>query len=64
MLDAGGVVDDTARPQFDAAQAHDVYQTLLQSVMSSRAPDDVYAKLQADAAALDPAAGLLMHGHT
>ena len=54
VLDAGGVVDDTARPQFDAAQAHDVYQTLLQSVMSSRAPDDVYAKLQADAAALDP----------
>jgi amidase len=53
VLDAGGVVDDTARPQFEAAHAHDVYQTLLQSVMSSRAPDEVYAKLQADAAALD-----------
>ena len=52
VLDAGGVVDDTARPKFEAAHAHDVYQTLLQSVMSSRAPDEVYAKLQADAAAL------------
>ena len=47
-------MDDTARPRFDIAQAHDVYQTLLQSVMSSRAPNEVYAKLQADVAALDP----------
>jgi amidase len=54
VADAGGVVDETARPDFDPTVAHDVYQTLLQSVMSSRLPDEAYAKVQAEAASLEP----------
>ena len=51
---AGGTVDETARPDFDAEKAYEVYQTLLQANMASRQPDDTFAKLRADAAALDP----------
>jgi len=51
---AGGVVDAQARPDFDAAAAHDVYQTLLQANMAWRLPDVAYAKLQARVANLAP----------
>jgi amidase len=54
VAEAGGVVDETARPDFAPTAAHDVYQTLLQSVMSSHLPDEAYAKVQAAAAGLDP----------
>jgi amidase len=51
---AGGVVDAQARPDFDVAAAHDVYQTLLQANMAWRLPDVAYAKLQARVANLAP----------
>lgn len=53
VADAGGTVDDQARPAFAPEAAHHAYQTLLQAVMSSRVSDDAYAKLQAAAAALE-----------
>lgn len=52
VTDAGGVVDDKARPDFVPEDGHNTFQTLLQAVMSSRASDDAYAKLQAAVAAL------------
>jgi amidase len=51
---AGGVVDAQARPDFDVAAAHDVYQTLLQANMAWRLPDVAYAKLQTRVANLAP----------
>ena len=52
---AGGQVDFDATPaEFDAGAAFDTYQTLLQAVMMSRQPDDVYKALQEDARALAP----------
>jgi amidase len=51
---AGGVVDAQARPAFDVAAAHEVYQTLLQANMAWRLPDVAYAKLQARVANLAP----------
>jgi amidase len=54
VMDAGGEVHETARPHLDPEAARDAYQTLLQAVMSSRAPDDAYARLQREAAALVP----------
>lgn len=43
---AGGSVSYDARPDFDLTEAHGTYQTLLQSVMSSRAPDAAFAELK------------------
>ena len=54
VASAGGQVDAEARPDFDAAEAHDIYQTLLQANMAWRLPDDAYAKLQATVAGLAP----------
>ncbi len=54
VIEAGGRVDETARPDFAPQEAHDAYQTLLQAVMAARQPVDAYAKLQAEAAALTP----------
>ncbi len=54
VADAGGKVDEDAQPAQVPQHSNDVYQTLLQAVMASRLPADTYAKLQADAAALDP----------
>jgi amidase len=51
---AGGTVDIQARPDFDVAAAHDIYQTLLQANMSWRQPDAAYARLQAKVADLAP----------
>lgn len=50
----GATVSDTARPDFDVASAHVVYQNLLTAVMSSAQPNDKVPQMQAAAAALDP----------
>ena len=50
---AGAKVDFDARPDFDAARAHAIYNTLLQAQMSARRPD--YDALAARSAKLDPA---------
>ena len=49
---SGGTVDETARPDFVAREAHDTYQLLLQSTLAARQPADAFARMQADAAAL------------
>ena len=49
---SGGTVDETARPDFAAREAHDTYQLLLQATLAARQPADGFAKMQADAAAL------------
>ena len=49
----GAVVDDQARPEFNAEHSHQVFQGLLHSAMSARLADDVFAKLVAQAEALD-----------
>ena len=49
----GGAVDETARPGFVAAEAHDTYQLLLQAILATRQPWDAYAKMQEDVAALN-----------
>ena len=51
---AGGQVDYDARPDFNLKDGHEVYQTLLWSVMASRNPDEAYQALRAQAEALDP----------
>ena len=50
---SGGAVDETARPGFVAAEAHDTYQLLLQAILATRQPWDAYAKMQEDVAALN-----------
>ena len=50
---AGGTVDETARPDFVAQEAHDTYQLLLQATLATRQPWDAYAKMQEDVAALN-----------
>lgn len=54
VVQAGGKVDTAARPDFDAGEAHDVYQLLLQANMASRQADAEFARLQEKAASLDP----------
>ena len=51
---SGGTVDETARPNFVAREANDIYQLLLQATLAARQPADAYAKMQADVAALSP----------
>ena len=51
---SGGMVDETAKPNFVAREANDVYQLLLQATLAARQPADAYAKMQADVAALSP----------
>lgn len=51
----GARIDDTARPSFEAAHSHAVFQGLLHAAMSARTPDAEYAQLVAQADAL-PAA--------
>ena len=50
----GATVSDTARPSFDIKRAHDTYVSLLNSVMSSRQPEDEYARNVVRAAEFDP----------
>ena len=49
----GAEVSDTARPDFDAADAHRNYQTLLNSVMSTGMKPESIARVQAYVAGLD-----------
>ncbi len=51
---AGGQVDFDARPAFDAIEGMATYQTLLQSVMMSRQPEDVYRSLEQQALEFAP----------
>ena len=48
----GARIDDTARPAFEAAHSHAVFQGLLHAAMSARTPDAEYAQLVAQADAL------------
>jgi amidase len=50
----GATVSDTARPDIDIDKGRDVYLSLLNGVMSAAIPDDVFSKLEAGAASLDP----------
>ena len=54
IASAGGRADFDARPDIDFNAAFGTYQTLLQAVMMSRQPDDVYQGLQEEARQLDP----------
>lgn len=54
LADAGASVDPSARPDFDPAEAHAVYQFLLSAEMASRLPDEAAEALQSEAAALAP----------
>ena len=49
---AGGRIDYDARPDFDLQQGHDVYETLLWSVMASRASDEAYDEVAAEVSRL------------
>jgi amidase len=51
---AGGMVDYGARPNFDAAEAHDIFRTLLWSAMAARTPDTNFANLVEAAQKLSP----------
>lgn len=48
----GAQLDFDARPKFDVAHSHSVYQTLLQATMASRMPDADYEGLKAYVATL------------
>ena len=51
---AGGMVDYGARPDFDAAEAHGIFRTLLWSAMAARTPDADFEKLLEAAVELSP----------
>lgn len=51
---AGAIVDDQARPEFDAAHSHQTYQNLLQATMAARTPEESYASLKRYVEGLDP----------
>jgi amidase len=51
----GAVVDETARPAFESAQAGRVFRALLTSFLSITLPPPVYDELARQAAKLDPA---------
>ena len=50
---AGGRADFDAGPDFDLAEQFETYQTLLQAVMMSRQPPEVYDRLQREVRELD-----------
>ena len=50
----GATVSDTARPNFDADEAHRNYQTLLNSVMSTGMKPEAVSRVQAYVDSLDP----------
>ncbi len=54
LEDAGARVDREARPDFDPAHSHDVYQNLLQATMATRIPQKDYESLRQRLAELDP----------
>ena len=53
--DGGAMVNEEARPDFDAAQGHETYGVLLQATMAARMPDADYESLRRYVAELDPA---------
>lgn len=50
----GATVSDSARPDIDIGDSHDVYNSLLWGVMSAGTPEEEKVKLRAAAAELDP----------
>jgi amidase len=54
LEDCGARVSHTARPEFAAAETHEVFQYLLQSTMASRMSDADYAATQAAVARFSP----------
>jgi len=54
VVSAGGQADFDARPDCDLQEGFETYQTLLQAVMMSRQPQEVYDRLQRQASELDP----------
>ena len=54
IREAGGQIDYDARPNFDLQAGHDVYQTLLWSVMASRSSESANQQLAGEVAALSP----------
>jgi amidase len=53
LRDAGADVDESARPDFLAAESNAAFQFLLQAAMTARIPDEDYAALQKQVAELD-----------
>lgn len=51
----GARVSDTARPEIDVDQSHRLYAYMLNGVMAAGIPDEAFAGMQAQVAALDPA---------
>jgi amidase len=51
----GARISDRARPAFDAARSHRIYTAMLNGQLSAGLPDDVFARLVAEAPGLDPA---------
>jgi amidase len=54
LEESGARVSHMARPEFSAADTHEVFQYLLQSTMASRMPDADYAALKAAAERFAP----------
>jgi amidase len=52
LADAGAIVDDAARPDFSAAECHEIYMQLLHAALAARQPDSAYADTLARANAL------------
>ncbi len=52
--DGGAVIDETARPGFDAALSHEAYGVLLHATLAARTPDAEYESLRQYVANLDP----------
>ena len=51
---AGAQVNHEARPDFSAADTHEVYQNLLQATMAARMPDENYESLKRYVEQMDP----------
>jgi len=54
ISDAGGTVDFDARPDFDPAEAQNIFRTLLWSAMAARIPDADFAGMVKSASELSP----------
>jgi len=52
--DAGATLDYAARPDFDSAHSHSIYERLLQATMAARMPDEEYESLKRYLSTLDP----------
>ena len=54
LRDAGATIIDDARPAFDGADSHEIYQNLLQATMAMRMPQKDYDSLKGYVSDLDP----------